>query len=219
MKLPLRLSVADLMFRYKSDERELFAGFSHTFASGSVTAVTGPSGRGKSTLLYILGLMLTPTGGSVLLDGRNLDKASDLERTRIRAEWIGFVFQDAALDATRTVMENVMEGAIYAGIDRRQRQRRAAALLDQFEVRLRADSRPGEVSGGQAQRVALCRALIKEPRIILADEPTGNLDEEAAGVVWSALGSAASNGATVIVATHDGKVLAKCDAVVGLGMG
>jgi putative ABC transport system ATP-binding protein/lipoprotein-releasing system ATP-binding protein len=141
---------------------------------------------------------------------------SDRERSLLRSERIGFVFQDAALDSTRSVLDNVAEGGLYAGLDRRQSERRARQLLNRFGVELRDDHKPGQVSGGQAQRVGLCRALVKHPRIILADEPTGNLDQVSADVVLDALSEQAGEGATVIVASHDPNVTSRAGAVCAL---
>lgn len=168
-----------------------------------MTAVTGRSGRGKSTLLYLLGLMLTPTAGTVSIRGHAVSGLRDRARSQIRAQHIGFVFQDAALDPSRTLLDNVAEGALYAGIARDTARRQATVLLTDVGVAHRIDHRPGEISGGQAQRVALCRALIKNPDVLLADEPTGNLDPETASVIWSILRARADDGATVIIATHD----------------
>lgn len=170
------LETVDLSFGYGRDE-PIISGLSQRFESGSVTAVTGRSGSGKSTLLYLLGLLLTPDSGRVAVgEVRDASGLSDRARSVLRAQRIGFVFHDAVLDPARTVVDNVAEGALYAGIGRRQAVAAAHVLLDRFEVGLRADHRPGEVSGGQAQRVALCRALINGPPMILADEPTGTLD-------------------------------------------
>ncbi len=211
------LAVQELSFGYRSHGSAVLAGMSHEFEPGSLTALTGPSGCGKSTLLYLLALMLRPVAGSVVHEGRSVSSYSDRVRSRWRAETIGFVFQDAALDPTRTVLDNVREGGLYAGVAEPDLTRRAESLLDRFEVGHRVTHRPGEISGGQAQRVALCRALVKRPRIVLADEPTGNLDTDATEVVWSALISAAAEGATVVVATHDPALAATADRQLILG--
>lgn len=197
------LSVRGLHFGYRPDAPRVIDGLDADFRPGSVTVVTGISGRGKSTLLYLLGLMLRPSAGRVLWNGHDLTEAHDSIRSRLRAERIGFVFQDALLDPARTVMDNVLEGGLYAGIGGRTGRARAMALMEMFGVNARAEHRPGEISGGQAQRVALCRALLKAPPILLADEPTGNLDQESAAVVWQAFDDAAQRGGTVVVATHD----------------
>lgn len=207
----MSLATEDVAFAYRESDEPVFAGISHAFGAGGVTAVTGPSGGGKSTLMYLLALMLTPTHGVVTLDGRPVGGLEDVARSRLRAATIGFVFQDAVLDPARSVLENVLEGALYAGVDRRKARHRAYELLEAFGVSHRADHRPGEVSGGQAQRVALCRALVKGPRVLIADEPSGNLDPISAEVVWQALAAHAATGATVIVATHDPARVATAD--------
>ncbi|NCD18346.1 MAG: ATP-binding cassette domain-containing protein [Actinobacteria bacterium] len=194
----------------------MFGGLSWSFAGGALTAVTGPSGRGKSTLLYLLGLMLLPTGGQVLLQGERVDALPDARRAAVRAHRVGFVFQDAALDPARRIVDSVVEPALYAGCRRGEVVGRARELLDQLGVGQRADHRPGEISGGQAQRVAVARALINTPVVILADEPTGNLDQGNAAVVLGALRDAARAGAAVIIATHDADVLGACDERVVL---
>lgn len=187
-----------------------------TFAAGEVVAVTGPSGRGKSTLLYLLGLMLKPNAGEVRIDGADAVHHSDSERAHLRATLFGFVFQDAALDATRTVLDNVVESALYRNEPRAPAVQRAQELMEQFGVGLRPTAKPGQVSGGQAQRIALCRALLNSPRILLADEPTGNLDPESADVVVEAFHQHARSGAAVVVVTHDPTLVARCDRSVAL---
>ena len=194
----------------------ILTGWDASFAAGEVVAVTGPSGRGKSTLLYLLGLMLKPAAGQVLIDGTDAAGLGDRHRARLRAARFGFVFQDAALDATRTVLDNVIETALYRGEPREAAKRRALELMDQFGVGLRAAHKPGQVSGGQAQRIALCRALLNDPRILLADEPTGNLDPDSATIVVDALHQQAASGATVVVATHDPALVARCDRRIEL---
>ncbi len=210
------LAVRDIAFRYRRGADELFGGLSHEFASGAVTALTGASGRGKSTLLYIIGLMLTPTSGVVLLDGQQVSTAGDAARSRIRATRMGFVFQDAALDATRTVLDSVLEPSLYAAVPRGAARARALALLDELALAQRAQHRPGEVSGGQAQRVAIARALVNDPVVVLADEPTGNLDRGNAGMVLEVLRGQAGQGRTIVIATHDPFVLEHADHVVAL---
>lgn len=200
---PSMIAVQDLSFAYRRGADPVISALTHTFPAGAVTAVTGRSGRGKSTLLYLLGLLLSPTGGHVLIAGRPVSALPDGTRSALRAGRIGFVFQDAALDATRTIADNIAEGALYAGIPYPQATARATALAAELGVSHRLDHKPGEISGGQAQRVALCRALIKEPQIILADEPTGNLDSDTADDVWALFTARAATGTTVIVATHD----------------
>ena len=186
------------------------------FRQHSMTALTGPSGSGKSTLLCLLGLMHRPTGGDVVVEGESTSPLRDVQRAHMRANRFGFVFQDAALDPSRTVIDNVIESALYRGQPRREALRVAAQLMTQFGVELRADHKPGQVSGGQAQRIALCRALLGAPRFILADEPTGNLDPTTRDLVVSALRQRADEGACVVVATHDPIVAAACNEIVEL---
>lgn len=217
------LAVRDLSFAYTRGGEELFDQLSHEFTPGKITAVTGPSGRGKSTLLYVLGLMLTPSRGQVLLGDDAVSSASDTTRSRIRAAQIGFVFQDAALDPSRVILDSVIEPALYAGWSARRARTRGRELLEQMGVAARADHKPGEISGGQAQRVAVCRALVTDPAVVLADEPTGNLDRGNAEGVLAALTRATSHGRdgqgsgrTVVIATHDPFVLEHADEVLAL---
>lgn len=216
------LAVSDLSFAYAKGAEELFGGLTHAFTPGKVTALTGPSGRGKSTLLYVLGLMLTPARGQVLLEGEEVSSAADAVRSRVRAHRIGFVFQDSALDPARTVLDSVVEPALYAGWRLGDARDRGRVLLDQLGVAARADHRPGEISGGQAQRVAVCRALVTDPLVVLADEPTGNLDRDNATGVLTALSAAAGATSTagqtrtVVIATHDPFVIDHADEVLAL---
>ncbi|MDF1486825.1 ABC transporter ATP-binding protein [Tessaracoccus caeni] len=210
------LAVQDLSFAYRKGAEELFGGLEYAFRPGAMTAITGPSGRGKSTLLYVLGLMLTPTAGQVLLGGEPVSALPDWQRSRLRATRIGFVFQDAALDPSRTILDSVREPALYAGGTPAQIEGRARELMDQMGVAARADHRPGEISGGQAQRVAVCRALITDPAVVLADEPTGNLDRANAEEVLGALSEATGGSRTVVIATHDPFVIEHADEVLAL---
>lgn len=205
------LAVDGLSFRYRSHAEALVDELTWTFEPATMTAITGSSGSGKSTLLFLLGLLLRPQRGEISWQGSSLDRLSDAQRSRFRAATVGFVFQDACLNPARTVEDNVCEVALYAGMSHRSARARSQELLAQFGVGLRSDHRPGEISGGQAQRVALCRALLSDPALVLADEPTGNLDAEAEGVVISALEAKARSGGVVIIATHSARVVAACD--------
>lgn len=205
------VEVRDLTFRYHRRQPAVLADISCGFEPSAITAITGPSGGGKSTLLYLIGLLLRPEHGTIVVGRATAAVRSDGERSRMRSATMGFVFQDAMLDPSRTVLANVMEGAVYTGMPVVDRRRIAHDLLEQLGIAHRADHRPGEISGGQAQRVALCRALIKTPPVILADEPTGNLDSEAAALVWDLLARQARQGSTVIVATHDRSRAEACD--------
>lgn len=210
------IELEDVSFGYDRGTA-ILSSVSWSFPPGRLCGLTGRSGRGKSTLLYIAGLLLVPWEGAVRYRGVEMSARSDRERSRLRAERIGFVFQDAMLDPARTVLDNVVEPAVYAGIEPTAAAAAARSLLQRFEVDLRADGRPGEISGGQAQRVALCRALVNDPEVVLADEPTGNLDRQSADRVIGGLGEMAHDwGKTVVVASHDRRVLSKCDAVLSL---
>jgi lipoprotein-releasing system ATP-binding protein len=199
----VRITVERLQHRYEPSAPAAIARLEHSFEPGTLTMITGPSGSGKSTLLAILALLLTPSEGRLSWQGRDMLRLDDAERTTLRARHAGFVFQDALLDLSRTARDNVLEAAALSGLDMRTARRDATILLERFGVADLADRLPGKTSGGQAQRIALCRALIKRPSVVFADEPTGNLDPVSAATVWQALSTAANEGATVIVATHD----------------
>lgn len=205
----------DVTFEYIAG-KPILQEFSADFAPGTMTALTGPSGRGKSTLLYLLGLMLHPQAGEIRVDGESTARMSDAQRAHLRADKFGFVFQDAALDATRTVLDNVTETALYRGVPRHTVTDRAIELLDRFGVDVAPTRKPGQVSGGQAQRIALCRALLNSPRILLADEPTGNLDPTTADLVVSALHDHSRTGAAVIIVTHSPDIASVCDTEIRL---
>ena len=209
------IEAAGVGFGYRRD-RPVLHGLHLAAGPGERVAVTGPSGTGKSTLLYVLGGMLRPQAGEVLVGGRSLYARNDARRAAIRSTDIGFVFQDAALDPRRTVLDAVLEPCLYAGVRRRSLAARAAASLGELGVTVPSDSLPGQISGGQAQRVAVCRALLLAPKVVLADEPTGNLDRASAAAVLDAFERASVRGTTVVVATHDDRVLARCTRVVEL---
>jgi lipoprotein-releasing system ATP-binding protein len=210
------LATKRLDFSYQRNSTPVISDLSLSFERGALTVITGPSGRGKSTLLYLLALMLKPNAGSILWKGKEASNLSDADRARLRAAEMGFVFQDAMLDPSRSTLDNVCESGLFAGLSRRESVRRATTLLDRFGVANRMHHKPGEISGGQAQRVALCRALLTRPNVIFGDEPTGNLDRDSADVVWSALRNHAAGGATVLVATHDERLAASSDVRITL---
>ena len=209
------LSCRDLSFGYHKGPL-LIDSLSLDLEPHAMVAITGPSGRGKSTLLYLLGLMLTPRSGEIFIHGTAMSKVSDAGAANMRAKHLGFVFQDAALDATRSVLDNVTEVALYQGTARKFARERALGLLIKLGVDVPAHRKPGQVSGGQAQRIALARTLVTQPSIILADEPTGNLDDANAEVVISTLEEVAAQGGVVVVATHDPRMEARCTQVVRL---
>ena len=172
-------------------------------------AISGPSGCGKSTLLHLLGCVETPTSGSIALDGRQVASLSDAERSRLRLARIGFVFQRFFLLPMLTAWENVELPQAEAGVDRAVRRRRAAELLEYVGLSNRAGHRPSELSGGEMQRVAIARALANRPRLLLADEPTGELDQQTGGQIVTLLDELHKDGTAVVVVTHDMAVAAR----------
>jgi putative ABC transport system ATP-binding protein len=173
-----------------------------TVAARSFTALTGPSGCGKTTLLAVLGALERPTSGQVLFRGRDLGTCSDAELARARRR-MGFVFQDFSLIPGLSVWENVTYPLIPRGVRRAQRHARARGLLNRLGLGDRLLARPGDLSGGEQQRVALARALAGEPEVLLADEPTSNLDPEAGQTVLAILQEVHATGRTVVLASHD----------------
>ncbi len=209
------LEAQDLTFEYLPG-KPVLKDWSATFEAGTVTALTGPSGKGKSTLLYLFGLMLEPARGDILLQGVSTTAMTDYERSGHRATQYGFVFQDAALDPSRTVLDNVTEAALYRHESRKSVRMKAIELLEKFGVDVPAHRKPGQVSGGQASRIALCRALLTDPSVLLADEPTGNLDPATSQLVTQALIDHARQGHAVIVVTHSPELAAACDVELRL---
>lgn len=208
------IAVHGLEFGYGSAP-PIISDFEARFAAGSMSALVGRSGSGKSTLLYLIGMMLTPRSGSISILGQEAAGLRDYQRAELRARHVGFVFQDALLDPARSVLDNVVEGGLYEPDEPlADLEARARELLAELEVEVEVERRPGQISGGQAQRVALARAFVGQPEIILADEPTGNLDPETADVVWSILADRARAGSTVLIATHDHRRASTCDHVV-----
>jgi putative ABC transport system ATP-binding protein len=187
-----------------------------TVAPGDFVAIMGPSGSGKSTLLHIMGALEQPTGGEVLLHGRRYDDLDDRALTRLRGEVFGFVFQFFNLLPTLTAAENVLLPALVAGERPQQYAERTEQLLELVGLRDRAGHVPSEMSGGEQQRVAIARALLRRPDVLLADEPTGNLDSISGGVVLALLRRLAEGGQTVVMVTHDASAAALADRVVFL---
>ena len=192
------------------------AGVSLDIAEGDYIAIMGPSGSGKSTLMNVLGCLDTPTGGSYRLKGREIARLSDDDLASIRNKEIGFVFQTFNLLARSDALHNVELPLIYAGIGPKERKERAEDALRQVGLESRMRHKPNELSGGQRQRVAIARALVNRPSIILADEPTGNLDTKTGNDILGAFEAIHAGGKTVIVVTHEEDVAAHAHRVVRL---
>lgn len=192
---------------YRTDDMETHAlsGVNLAIASGEYVAISGPSGCGKSTLLAIIGLLDKPTSGNYSFNDRPVDERRADERSRIRNSEIGFIFQNFNLIGDLSVMENVELPLIYRGISRIERKRRVSQALDRVEMSHRASHVPAQLSGGQQQRVAVARALAGEPSLLLADEPTGNLDSQNGQSVMHLLDELHASGSTIVMVTHDAR--------------
>ena len=179
-------------------------------------ALMGPSGSGKSTLMNLLGCLDTPTDGSYFLDGKDASKMDDTELANIRNEKIGFVFQTFNLLPRQSTLENVALPLVYAGISRKEREERARQVLESVGLGDRTDHKPNELSGGQRQRVAIARALVNKPAIILADEPTGNLDTKTSIEIMEIFEKIHNEGNTVILVTHEPDIAEHAHRIVRL---
>jgi ABC-type lipoprotein export system ATPase subunit len=194
---------------------EALAGVSLDVERGEWVSVVGPSGSGKSTLMNLLGLLDRPTSGSYVLDGREVSDLRGGELAKARRELIGFVFQSYNLLPRQSARKNVELPMVYAGVHGAQRKRRALDALERVVgLSDRARHRPPELSGGQKQRVAIARALVNRPAILLADEPTGNLDTKSGDEILDLFGELNADGTTLIVVTHDMDVAARADRIV-----
>ena len=188
--------------------------------AGEMVALVGPSGSGKSTLLHVAGLLERPDGGDVLVGGNATSGLRDSERTRMRREEIGFVYQSHHLLPEFSAVENVMMPQLIAGLTQAEAHKRASALLDYMRVGHRGEHRPAELSGGEQQRVAIARAVANAPLLLLADEPTGNLDPETAHYVFDALEALVrQSGLAALIATHNHELAARMDRRVTLADG
>ena len=204
------IETRDLWKTYVMGSEEIHAlqGVSIEIERGDYVAIMGPSGSGKSTLMNLIGCLDTPTKGSYLLNGKQVGQMNDNELARIRNEEIGFVFQTFNLLPRATALRNVELPLVYAGVPSKERELRAKAALDKVELSSRMSHRPNELSGGQRQRVAIARALVNNPSILLADEPTGNLDSKTGNEIMALFAKLHAAGNTIILVTHEPEVAA-----------
>ena len=204
------IETRDLWKTYVMGTEEIHAlrGVSIEIERGEYVAIMGPSGSGKSTLMNLIGCLDTPSRGSYLLNGKQVGQMNDNELARIRNEEIGFVFQTFNLLPRATALQNVELPLVYAGVSGAERQKRARGALDKVELTSRMAHRPNELSGGQRQRVAIARALVNNPSILLADEPTGNLDSKTGNEIMALFARLHEAGNTIVLVTHEAEIAA-----------
>jgi len=215
------IALRNITRRYRMGDEEVMAlaGVDLDIARNEYVALVGPSGSGKSTLMNIIGCLDTPTTGSYLLNGRDTAQLGEVELAGVRNREIGFVFQSFHLLPRMTVLQNVMQPLVYRGMPAAERRRRAVESLEKVGLGNRQGHRPNELSGGQRQRVAVARALVGEPSLLLADEPTGNLDSRTSREIMALFDELHDQGQTVLVVTHEPDIAAHCRRTVRIGDG
>jgi lipoprotein-releasing system ATP-binding protein len=216
----LRLENITRRYREGEGQLEVFSGLSMSLKAGEIVALVGPSGTGKSSLLHIAGLLEAPTSGEIFVEGAATSKLNDGERTRIRRETIGFVYQAHHLLPEFDALENVVLPQMIAGKSRADAVTESTRLLGVLGLGKRLTHRPSQLSGGEQQRVAIARALANKPRLLLADEPTGNLDPKTSGGVFDALiAITRSEGLAALIATHNFELASRMDRALLLHQG
>jgi lipoprotein-releasing system ATP-binding protein len=215
--IPLSLQGIERTFVQGDRHLQVLQGVSLDLRAGEIVALVGQSGSGKSTLLHIAGLLERPDGGDVVIEGRSAGQQTDRQRTMLRRKFLGFVYQYHHLLPEFSALENVMLPQMLAGLSRGQARLRARDLLAMVQLKDRGDHRPGRLSGGEQQRVAIARAVANAPRVLLADEPTGNLDSETADLVFRQLMiQVRETGMAALIATHNHELAARMDRTVHL---
>ncbi len=216
----LQLSAVERHYGQAETTLSILTGADFTLHSGEIVALVAPSGTGKSTLLHLAGLLEHPDAGDVSIGGRSCNGLSDEERTAIRRDDIGFVYQFHHLLPEFTALENIMMPQLIAGLTKAEAAERAGQLLDYMRIGHRGDHRPSELSGGEQQRVAIARAVANAPRVLLADEPTGNLDPTTASYVFDALEALVrQSGLAALIATHNHDLAQRMDRRITLDAG
>ncbi|GIX37331.1 ABC transporter ATP-binding protein [Silanimonas lenta] len=210
----IELSAIHKHYRMGEQEVRALDGVDLVIGRNEYVALVGPSGSGKSTLMNLLGCLDTPTSGRYLLNGRDTAQLTEDELARVRNREVGFVFQSFHLLPRMSVLDNVMQPLVYRGLPRAERRRRAIEALERVGLGNRLDHRPNQLSGGQRQRVAVARALVGEPSLLLADEPTGNLDSRTSAEIMALFDALHAQGQTLVVVTHEPDIAAHCRRTV-----
>lgn len=212
------ISISNVRKTYRDGSGQVVALNKETvdIEEGKMTAVIGPSGSGKSTLLQIIGGLDKPDSGAIVVDGRTISKLKEKELSAYRNQSIGFVFQAFNVQPYLTVQDNVAIPMLVAGLSQKEARARAGSALKRLDIKNQAKKYPNQLSGGQLQRVAIARALVNNPKILLADEPTGNLDEDNAKIVMDIFKKLCDSGITVAIITHDANIAKQANSVIRL---